>query len=128
MEKRNEIIREFFAFNNHINRGNLKANTKTKPQYLIRRSLQANELELIAQVIPNTGKQFYLMATLKRGTKWEAVENSDFLNLIEFFTDFLNEKYRIEALSNFTEQKGIEIGEELRGIFAALFIPRQEDP
>ncbi len=127
MQNRNEIIQESFAIKNYIDRGNLKANAKTQLQYLARRSLRKGEFELIAQVIPNTARRFYLMATLNNGFQWEAVGNSEFSNLIEFFVNYLNKKHPVETLANFSEQKGIEIGDELRGILAALFIPGDKD-
>ncbi len=124
MQNRSRMVQEFFAFKNFIDRANLKANAKTELEFLVRRALKKNKFELIAQVTPNANSNFYLMATVELGQKWKVNDLTDFPHIMDFCQDWLNENCPEDFLMNFTEEKGIQAGQELRRILVTIFIPK----
>ncbi len=89
MEKRAQIIRDFFAIKPYIDQANKLANEKTELQFAARVSKEGGSLELIAFTSAHPNASFVLLCKTSKDY-WIPAEETGFFDLKEYCAKELN--------------------------------------
>ncbi len=120
MQNRKELFQEYFEIKIYIDKGNRLASEKTELLFLACRPLGTPNIALIVKTTSKTNSNFVLLCEYRPGLKWMSVQGSQFPVLKDFCTQELNRCLNKDFQKTFSEQIGIQLGQDLARKLGAL--------